>query len=268
MNEALVTLQEHGYLALFAVVLVDQLGIPVPSLLLLMGAGALVGSGNLGLIPVILLITLASMLGDFVWYEIGRRRGSRVLETLCRVSLEPDICVRKTEQTFEKYGLSCLLFAKFVPGLYTVTPPLAGMLRIPLWRFLLFDLGGILIWSAVYVGLGYALTDQLEAAVRTLTDMGSTMGQILLAILGIYLFSKFVTRQLYLQRLRTARVTPEQVKVLMDGDHKPYIVDLRHRSDIKNNPQVIPGAVVIPAEELESRHRELPRDTELILYCT
>jgi membrane protein DedA with SNARE-associated domain len=217
---------------------------------------------------VILVILLAAMIGDLIWYEIGRRRGSSVLGFLCKVSLEPDVCVRKTEQTFERYGQSCLLFAKFVPGLYTVTPPLAGMLGIGLGRFVLLDGLGILAWTAVYVGIGYALTDQLEHLIGVFTSAGSTVGQLLLIVLVIYFVFKWAMRHLFLRRLRMARVSPAELKSFLDGGELPMIVDLRHSLDIENDPHVIPGAVVIPAERLPERHEEIPRDREIILYCT
>src|SRR3989442_381188 len=116
----------HGYALLFACVLAEQVGLPVPAVPILLGVGALAGSGHMSVVVALCVAAAASLPPDLAWYELGRRRGSRVLGVLCRVSLEPDFCVRRTENLFVRYGWRTLLIAKFLPGLSTVAPPLAG----------------------------------------------------------------------------------------------------------------------------------------------
>src|SRR5258707_1192600 len=123
-----------SYLAIFLLVLIEQLGVPIPSMPVLVGAGALAGSGRLSLPQVIVLVIVAALAADLVWYELGRRRGHRVLKFLCRISLEPDSCVRNTQDMFARRGAWSLVFAKFVPGLSTLAPPLAGVTRMPFGR--------------------------------------------------------------------------------------------------------------------------------------
>lgn len=268
MNEALEILKEHGYSALFFTVLLDQLGVPLPTVPIVVGAGALVGLGYMHPVPVFVLVLAASLLGDLIWYELGRRRGARILNFLCQISLEPDTCVYKTQTVFEQYGVSCLLFAKFVPGLYTVTPPVAGMVGLPLRRFLLFDALGIVIWTAVYGGLGWLLRHQLEWLLLQVQAIGATLVQVALTVLVVHLVVKFYVRWSFLRRLRTARITPEEVQQLIAGGEGVWIADLRSAADHAADPHIIPGALVISVEDLDRRHLEIPRDRDIVLYCT
>lgn len=268
MNDALEILKDHGYSAIFLSVLLDQLGVPLPSLPILLAAGALVGLGYLSAIPVLLLVILASLLGDLLWYELGRRKGSSILKFLCRVSLEPETCIKSTEDVFDRYGVSCLLFAKFVPGLYTVTPPVAGLVGLPLRRFVLFDSLGILIWASVYCGLGLALSHQLEWLLLKVEAWGASLLQVVVFVILAHIVYKMVTRYLFIRQLRTARISPEELKQMMDGGLDVLIADLRHSHDLHSNPFTLPGAIAFAIEQLENRHHELPRDKDIILYCT
>lgn len=259
---------ENGYSMLFAAVLLDQLGLPLPSIPILLAAGALVGLGHMSALPVFLVVLLAALIGDLLWYELGRRTGGAVLGFLCRVSLEPETCVRTTENVFERYGVRCLLFAKFIPGLYTVTPPVAGMVGLPLRRFILWDIAGITIWASVYAGLGGALSHQLEWLLKKVESWGTSLFQFVVLVLALHLLYKFIGRQQFMSRLRTARIMPEELKRMMDRGEQVMIADLRHSSELVRDPHTIPGALVIAIDELQERHHELPRDREIVLYCT
>ncbi|HXU12283.1 MAG TPA: DedA family protein, partial [Candidatus Binatia bacterium] len=162
MSETLEFVVRHGYLVLFVWMVADQLGLPIPAIPILLAAGAVAGSGRLSL-PLILLVSIvASLLADTLWYELGRRKGVRVLNFLCRVSLEPDSCVRRTEQVFGRYGARSLLVSKFVPGLTTAAPPLAGIFGMRLPRFLIFAGLGAMLYAGAYAGLGYLFSAQIE----------------------------------------------------------------------------------------------------------
>jgi membrane protein DedA with SNARE-associated domain/rhodanese-related sulfurtransferase len=258
----------YGYLAVFFGVLADQIGLPLPSMLLLIAAGALAGLGQLNFALVIVLATVASLLGNFLWYEIGRRRGAPVLGFLCRLSLEQDSCVRDTEDTFVRRGAKSLLIAKFFPGLSTVAPPLAGIVGMKISHFLLFDGFGALIWAAIFTGAGYLFSDQFGQVADYATRFGSLALAISIAGLVGYIALKFIARQRFLRQLMIARITSEELKQKLDDGEAVMIVDLRHRLDFESDPRVIPGALRIAIEDLKERHEELPRDRDIILYCT
>ena len=268
MDEAFRFLVRHGYAVLFAWVAAEQMGFPLPAIPLLLAAGALAGAGKLNLGLVIGTAVLASILSDVAWYEVGRRKGMKVLNLLCRMSLEPDSCVRRTEDVFTRHGARSLLVAKFVPGLTTAAPPLAGIFHMRRSRFVFFDAAGAAIWAGAFAGLGWLFSDRLERLAVQAARLGTWVLVILLTSLAAYVLWKYVHRQLFLRRLRIARITPEELKQKLDAGEDVMIVDLRHSMDFEAEPHVIPGAMRVSADDLEGRHHEIPRDRDVILYCT
>ena len=269
MNDTLGSLLQYGYIVLFAVVLAEQIGLPIPAVPVLLGVGALIGAGRMSPALALVAALLASLPPDIVWYELGRRRGSRVLGFLCRISLEPDSCVRRTENLFMQRGRKALVIAKFVPGLSTVAPPLAGMVGIARWQFILLDIVGAIVWAGTWIGLGYVFADALELIASHADRLGNSLGVIVGAALVSYVGIKFIQRRRFLHSLRIARITPEELKRRLDaGDTELAIVDTRSALDVTAAPYAIPGALWIAAEEIERRHGEVPRDREIVLYCS
>ena len=268
MTSALEVLVRYGYLVVFGAVFAEQIGLPFPSEPFLLAAGGLAGSGHLNLLVALALGAVASLIGDTVWYWIGRLRGPRVLGWLCRLSLEPDTCVRRTQGVFEKYGASSLIVAKFVPGLSTIAPPLAGVSRMPLGSFLLFSALAGACWAGAYLFLGWIFSSQLEIVAGWMERLGSWAFAALAAAVGAYVAWKWIGRQRFLRKIRIARITPEELKTLMDGGQDLMVVDVRDRVDFDAEPAIIPGALHLSIDELDARHREIPREREIILYCT
>jgi membrane protein DedA with SNARE-associated domain len=268
VNEALEFLIRHGYVVLFFWVLAEQLGVPVPATPLLLAAGALAGQGRFMLSLAILLPIVASLIGDFVWYYIGKKRGAKVLNLLCRISLEPDSCVRRTENAFARNGARSLLFAKFVPGLNTMAPPLAGIFGMPLWRFLVCDGIGSLLYAGSFVALGFVFSDQLELVVRQVSRLGVSMALILGGGLAAYIAWKWMQRVRFIRKLRVARIGPLELKELIDAGDPVVIVDLRGALDFEADPRTIPGAIRLAPEQLDDGHAQIPRDREIVLFCT
>ena len=210
------------------------------------------------------------MVGDVVWYEIGRRGGHRVLRWLCRLSIEPDSCVRRSEEMLSRRGAGALLVAKFIPGLHSVAQPLAGALGMRRGPFLLFDLLGTLLWVGLYVGLGYVFHDQLARAAALAERLGGGAFLVLAGAFAVYLAVKVVRRQRFLRLLRIARITPDELKAKLDRDEAVFVVDLRHRVDVQAEPTGIPGAVHMDPSELEQAAGEDPAGSRRggVLYVT
>jgi len=258
--------ERHGYALLFLWVLAEQSAIPLPSIPLLLAAGALIRTGRLHPLPATACCVIAALVADTIWFQLGRRQGRQVLRLLCRVSLEPDSCVRQTENAFLKYGMSSLLVSKFIPGLNAVAAPLAGNSKGPYWRFLLYDSAGASIWSATYLAAGYLFSEQLETAVAYALRMGSSLIVLVVALFGLWIGWKFIQRRRFLRQLDVARITPEELRDRLNAGEDLFIVDLRSR--LSENPSLIPGAIQISTEDLVSRGPEIPRDREIILFCS
>ena len=263
----------YAYGILFLWVLVEQLGVPVPSVPLLIAAGTLTATHKIHAVPAMLSILSACAIADSAWYFAGVRYGGRVVKLVCRLSLEASACVKKTENSFGRHGATTLLFAKFIPGLSTVAPPIAGQTGMSYGRFLLFDLGGTLIWSSAYVFGGRFFGDLAERYSPFFHFLGH-FGVLLFAAAIVFFVLRRIWRQReFLKNLRDAGITgPELNEMLVSSEtnntRPPFIVDLRHPLDYLPDPRVLPGAVRISPTELEKYCDLLPRDTDVILYCT
>ena len=266
MPSLLEVLFRHGYFFLATWVFLEQIGLPLPSFPVLLAAGALAGSGRMNFATALLLCTLATLIADVTWYELGHRKGIKVVQWLCKISLEPDSCVRRTEGLFEKQGARSLLFAKFLPGLNAVATPLAGIFQMRLRKFLLFDGLGVLLWLITYMGLGYFFSSQIERIAQEATALGSWLVVILIALFALYIAYKFAAREKFIRDLRVSRISVDELKQKIDAGEPVSIVDLRHDLDFEADPETIPGAVHLDTKELTEKM--LPMDREVILYCT
>jgi membrane protein DedA with SNARE-associated domain len=267
MEEALQSLIQHGLVALFFIMLADQLALPVPMDIFLLAAGGLIGTGKLPFFPTVAVLATAGILGNSFWYYVGWRHGNRVLSFFCRISLEPDTCVRRTQNLFTRYGVRALLVAKFIPGLNTVAAPLAGVSRVGFGRFLAFNTLGLIFWIVPYLALGVLFRHQIEAVAAWGARLGTGLAWILGGLIAGYLLYKYIRRHLLIRFLRLARVTPDEVKAMMDGGVPIVVIDLRHGMAVKATPFSIPGSVHMTPEEVSRRHPEIPRDRDVVLYC-
>ncbi len=268
MHRAFEFLIHHGYVVLLVWVFAEQVGIPIPAMPLLLAAGALAGTGHLSFFNSVFFAVLGAVAADTIWFQLGRHKGIKVLQLLCKISLEPDSCVRRTEGIFSRQGARSLLVAKFIPGLGIVTPPLAGIFHMRLRRFLLFDALGSLFWAGAFTGLGYVFSGQIELVADRLASLGGWLVVLIVGALAAYIGYKFVARQRFLRELRIARITVDELKEKIDSGEDLVIVDLRHSLDFEAEPETIPGAMHMDAKELEEKNDRLPRDREVILYCT
>jgi membrane protein DedA with SNARE-associated domain len=258
----------HGHAVLLGWVFVEQVGVPLPAMPLLLAAGALAGLGHLNFFACLIFAVLGALAADSIWFQLGRHKGIKILQLLCRISLEPDSCVRRTEGLFSKQGARSLLVAKFLPGLGLVTPPLAGIFHMRLRRFLLFDAMGSLLWASAFLGLGYAFAGEIERVAARLASLGGWLLVLIVGALAAYITYKYVARQRFLRELRIARITVDELKQKIDAGELVTIVDLRHSLDFEAQPETIPGALHMEAKELEEKNNRLPRDSEVVLYCT
>jgi membrane protein DedA with SNARE-associated domain len=268
MHSVLEFLLHHGYVVLLAWVFAEQIGLPVPSLPLLLAAGALAGTGHMNFFAALSVSIFAAVAADSVWYELGRLKGIKILQFLCKISLEPDSCVRRTQGVFSRQGARSLLVAKFLPGLGTVAPPLAGIFHMRPRRFLLFDACGSMLWAGSFLGIGYIFSGEIERIAEHAARLGGGLVVLLVAVLALYIAYKFIARQRFLRELRIGRITPQELKKKIDDGEHLVIVDLRHSLDFEAEPETIPGAFRMDAKELEEKNDRLPRDREVILYCT
>ena len=263
---ALIT--EYGLALVFANVLLEQLGLPIPAVPALVVAGALAAEGELSPLAVFGVAFVACMIGDAVWYLAGRRYGRRVMKFLCRVSLSPDSCVRQTEFRFERWGKLTLVLSKFIPGLSTIAAPLAGAMRLGWPSFLLLNGLGVVIWAGAAIAAGMAFHAEINEFIVGLEGLGTLAAEAIGVLLGGYIALKWWERRRFYKMLRIARIGVDELRALMDEGRRPVIVDVRSPVSRGLDPRFIPGALAMDAAEVDRRLGELPADREIVFYCT
>lgn len=258
----------HAYVVLFLWVLTEQIGVPVPSVPLLLTAGTLTATHKLHLAPVLAAILLGSLASDILWYFLGQRYGNTVVRILCRFSPHRDTCVQRTEDYFGKHGAGTLLIAKFLPALNTMTPALAGQAGMGFGLFLLADAGGVLLWALAFVVGGRFFGDFLKLHPHALAWFAHFAVALFVVLFLGFVISRIVRRQRSLAEIRTDRVSPEALRGMLDGGEPLFIVDLRHPLDYLPDPRTLPGAVMMSPDTLVERSAAIPRDRDVVLFCT
>lgn len=267
MNPEVQEILRHGYLWLFLAALLERLGLPLLVTPLVVAAGAIAGVDNLSLTGIVLVVVVASEIGDLVWFELGRVQGSSVLRLLCKISLEPDSCVRRSEDAFSRHTTSSLIYSKFIPGVGRLAGPVAGMTGMSRARFLLINALGSLLWAVVFALLGYIPARKLPIDLL-LKEAAGWLLVLIVSTLLVNIVWKYKQRQKFIKSLRVSRMTVQELKGALDRGERPFIVDLRHKLEFLVNPRMVLTAIRISPDELPLRHAEIPRDREVVLYCT
>ena len=268
MNDVFAFVVRHGEAIVFAYVFADQLGVPLPAVPFLLAMGALAAVGQISFPVALLLCVVACVLADSVWFTLGRVRGRDVLRLLCKISLEPDSCVRRTEDVFGRFGVRSLLFAKFIPGLGTIAPPLAGMVGVSVPRFAIFSALGGFVWAGAWSSVGYLAGDALQQVTAQTDRIGNVLVVLVVVAAVGYVVVKWIQRRRFLRSLHVARISPDMLKLEIESGQPVFIVDLRSALDVSTTPVTIPGALRIEAETLERDHHAIPRDRDIVLYCS
>ncbi|MDY0748279.1 VTT domain-containing protein [Paucibacter sp. R3-3] len=258
----------HGVLLVFFVTFAARVGLPVPAAPVLVIAGGMASVNAISAPLALAVATLANLLGDAVWYEAGRRQGHRVMKLLCRVSLSPDSCVRQSESLITRWGGRSLVAAKFLPGISVVAAPMAGALGMSLRRFVVFDLLAGALWSAVFLGLGLLLRDQIQRVLEVLAEAGLVATVALLAIVAGLIAQRAWRRQSFLRAARKVRrLGIAEVAGLIERGEPPVFIDVRGPGSVGLDPRRIPGAWPVELKTLAEHAARLPRERLLVAYC-
>jgi membrane protein DedA with SNARE-associated domain/rhodanese-related sulfurtransferase len=259
------------YLAIGLAVFGQQLCLPIPSMLLLMTAGALAGRGDGYLaIP---LVVLSSVLGcvaaDSVWFWLGRHWGSGVIRLICGLTSDPQGSRERSRRIFDRWGLRLLLVAKFIPLLDGVSPPLAGAQGATIRGFMVYDTGGSLLWSAAYVFTGFLFSHEIDHIVRLLDRFG--LGVLFVVGVPILLWSawRLVRIVKMIHHLRLRRMSPAMLQRKLDNAEKVGVVDLLRYEAMDQEIAGIPGAVRVDPKQLSQGQRAVvPEGVSMVLYCS
>lgn len=243
----------------------ENVGFPIPAFPVLLAAGALAQAGRASVPAALAGAVAGAILADAVWYLLGRRMGRRVLSTLCRVSVNPDACVEGAEDGFRRRRSLTILAAKFLPGINAVTPPLAGITAFPFLPFLALDLAGSLAWAAAGVGIGWAFGDAVAGHAMRINGL---LGWFVAGSLAAYIGWILVFRRYLVMKYSVPRIAAEELHRRMSAGEAMAVLDLRQDHAFDGSSAMIPGAVRVRPATFRRAAHELPRDRELVFYCT
>ncbi len=267
MSELILLIQQYGVLIVFAVVLVEQIGLPIPAMPLLIVSGALAAGGEISWQACLAAALAACMLSDFFWFRAGRFYGKKVLRLLCKISLSPDVCVSQTEDKFRRYGVKSLIVAKFIPGFNAVGPPLAGAMAISTPKFLAFSFTGSLLWSSVGVGAGMWFHKSVDRVLDSLETMGGAALSTLVALLALFVLYKYLERRRFRRLQPVERIELDELHALLDGDQAPVIIDARSLT-AQQLEAAIPGSVNYLDCKTGDLMAALDKDSHIVVYCS
>lgn len=264
MKSLLQLLTGHPYAILLLSALLERVGFPLLLSPVLVGAGALAAAGQMHFDLALWIALLACLSGDTLWYELGRKRGDSVLSIMCRISLEPESCVRRSITFFEKGARRTVLFSKWLPGLSHIVPAVAGLSGVDRQQFFLTNTAGSALWILVLMLAGYVPVARWH--------LGPAIGPIAfeagLVLLAGNVGFKYVQKRRFLRELYKARIAPQELLEMIDSGQTLVILDLRHPLDSVTDPRTLPGAIRVLPDDVTSRAELLPKDREIVLYCT
>jgi membrane protein DedA with SNARE-associated domain len=270
MNDLLSLISHHGYLLLAVICFAEAVGLPLPAALGILTAGAVAAYGDLHLYLVLAIGVLAMMSGDVILYFAGRVTGWALLGLLCRLSANPETCILRSAEYFYRRGKQTLLFAKFIPGINTMSPPLAGSMKMRPGDFLLYDAVGATLYVGAYAVAGYLFSDALRAITRGLRSAGFAAEVIFGIGLAAYLVYRIWVYRKYRMLDVIPRVPAEELakRLASDAARNMLIADVRSHGYYDADSERIAGSIRIEPNNLVEEIKNLPKDQEIYLYCT
>ena len=266
MEQLLQLIQHYGLAFVFVNVLLLQAGLPVPAYPTLIITGALASRGGASLPALVATAVVAALIADIAWYLAGRKYGSRVLQTICRVSLSPDSCVRQTESIFARWGARSLAVAKFIPGFASVATSMAGVVRLPPWKFVLFDTIGAGLWSGVAIGLGFLFSDAINQVLGVFEALGRIGLWVIAGVFVLYIVAKWWQRELFIWQLRMDRVDVDELHALIGAERAAKVIDVRSPMSQALTGR-IPGAITVDPKNMRVDLLAIEPESEVIVYC-
>ena len=270
MNDLVATVARHGYVLTFAFLFGQAMGLPLPASIAMIAAGAAIAAHTLVATNVFLAAVVALLAGDIIQFWLGRYTGWALLRVLCRLSMNPETCMLRAAESFYKRGKATLVIAKFVPGLNTMAAPLSGSMKMRFGQFILLDSAGALLYTTVYILVGYVSRDFLAATLRSFYAAGRVM-EVLLAI-AIIVYAAYWVRHFIKYRVYNVvpriQVSELAARIAAGAGDKIQIADVRSHGYYDIGAERIHGSIRIEPNNLDQEIKNLSKDTEIYLYCT
>jgi membrane protein DedA with SNARE-associated domain len=270
MSTFLSLMAQHGYSIIFLIVFSEAIGLPVPAALALIAGGAATASRILYAPMVLLLAVVGMLFGDSLLYVLGRHLGWGLLGYLCKVSANPETCILRSAESFYKRGRATLLLAKFIPGVNTMAPPLAGSMKMPFVQFLGLDLVGASFYALAYGVIGFLFRDFLAAIARGFQAAGHVMEIVVIGAAIVFIANRLWRYRKYrvYQIVPRVQVIELAKKLQSEESGKILLVDVRSHGYYDSGAARIRGSIRIEPNNLSQEVTKLPKNKDIYLYCT
>jgi membrane protein DedA with SNARE-associated domain len=265
MQYLLDLLRSNGPLIILTVAFLETLGLPLPAFPFIILAGCVIAENSLSWPPIAIAAVVGTLSADLFWYWLGKRFGRKALSLLCRLSLNPDACMGRTEKLFYQRSTAVILLAKLIPGLNTLVPSLAGILGMTPWRYAVLDAGGSLLWVGSGLSLGLAFG---RSVLPRLAGVQRTLFFLLAAMFGFYVLFRIGYRHYLTKRYSVPRIHAEELQQKIVSGDNVVLLDLRNNSAYSDSTRILPGARRISPADFEAVADSLPKDKGIVLYCT
>jgi rhodanese-related sulfurtransferase len=174
--------------------------------------------------------------------------------------------VRQTEAIFARWGARSLTVAKFIPGFASVATSMGGVVRLPPWKFLLFDGVGAALWSGVAIGLGYLFSNAINDILEAFETLGRVGIWIIVLAFVAFLARRWWQREKFIWQLRMDRISVDELHDLIARKRVGRIIDVRSPL-VQSQTGRIPGAITVDVQNLRVDLLALPAEGEVIVYC-
>ena len=270
MNDLVSAIARHGYALTFAFLFGQAMGLPLPASIAMIAAGAAIASHTLVGTGVLVAALLALVVGDTIQFWLGRYTGWALLGFLCRLSMNPETCMLRSAESFYRRGKATLVIAKFLPGLNTMAAPLSGSMKMRFGQFLLLDSAGALLYTTIYILVGYVSRDFLVATLQNFYAAGRVMEFLLLLAIVVYIAYRIVQFRKYkiYDVIPRVQVTELAARLAAGERDKVEIVDVRSHGYYDAGAERIHGSIRIEPNNLDEEINGLSKDKDIYLYCT
>jgi membrane protein DedA with SNARE-associated domain len=187
-------LTQYGLILLFAAVAMESAGVPVPGETALITAAVLAKLGHFSLWSVIVVAATAAIIGDNIGYWIGREGGRRLLERWSFVERYAERTLPPAERFFEKHGAKTIFFGRFIAVLRVAAAWLAGVSKMPWWKFFLWNAAGGIVWAVAVSLVAYSFGKAVADAISRY-GLYAVLGLIPLAAIAFFAH-RFIRRRM------------------------------------------------------------------------
>jgi len=270
MNPLLTAISHHGYLIVFLIVFAEAAGLPAPAALALIAGGAAAAAHILNPALVLACAVCAMMLGDSILFVLGRYTGWALLGFLCRLSLNPETCILRSAESFYKRGRLTLIFAKFIPGINTMAPPLAGSMKMKPAQFLQLDFAATCLYVFAYTAVGYVFRDFVAKITHGLQSAGHVVTEVVLVAAVVFAVYRVVQFLRYRIKGVVPRIEVEELakRLMIASEDDVVLVDVRSHGYYDPGAARIAGSIRLEPNQLSEELKTLPKDKDIYVYCT